>query len=80
MKFIALNRLVACPVCDTPLTLVREQDKRVARMKHEGNPKCLWYGRDYRIDRITGQGEEVYTNEKPSEVQLPSGRESSPRS
>lgn len=75
MKLMITPSGVACPVCDTPLTLVKEQDKRVAHMRHEGQTKCPWYWKDFRVDRLNGLAEEAYGNaQKPTEVQLQATR------
>lgn len=77
-QFIARNNAVACPVCDTELTVVSEQDQRVAVMLHEGvNTKCPRHGKYFRVDRFTGYGEE---HEKPAKVQLQKAWKSRKRS
>ena len=68
-KFIAVSGVVVCPVCDTRLETVAEQDKRVATMSH-GATKCALSNTKYRVDRRTGDAEVIY--EKPAEVRLPS--------
>ena len=57
MQFLIQNKRVECPVCDSPLSLKSEQDRRVATMKHDGVPLCTFNGKTFRIDRMTGYGE-----------------------
>ena len=74
MQFIILNGDTECPACGTVMTIVREQDKRVAVMLHSRFQQCSCSGKQYRIDRHTGYGEEVRIREtQPAEVQISHG-------
>lgn len=70
MQFIRWDDRIECPICDSPLTLVREWDKRLALMRHEGRTTCRYYWKQYRIDRLTGYGEETENATKPTEVRI----------
>jgi len=71
LKFTVTNSVVGCPVCDTPMTLIKEYDPRVALMQHQGKVRCPHFWKQFRIDRLNGEGEEAFPNETESpEVQL----------
>lgn len=69
MQFVAQNKIIQCPVCDSRLSMVREYDARVAIMQHHAT-QCPRGNKKYRVDRLTGYGE--HHEEKPAEVQFPS--------
>jgi hypothetical protein len=74
MRFIAISSVILCPVCDAQLTVVSAQDRRVATMTHPARAiRCPFASRTFRVDRRTGDAEEMVIREtKPAEVQLPS--------
>ena len=49
---------VECPVCDSLLSTVLEQSKRIHVMLHP-SASCVWSERKYLVDRWTGYAEEV---------------------
>ncbi len=72
LQFMALNNYIVCPICDSTLTLVKEYDSRVALLRHEARTNCPFYWKQYRVDRITGHGEEFGNAQESTEVQVPS--------
>ncbi len=68
MQFLAYASSVECPVCGTNLTVIKEFDRRLASMKHEGKSTCRFYLHQFRVDRISGYAEEGNDREKSSEV------------
>ena len=60
MQFLTTNSIVSCPVCGVALATVSEQDRRVATMKHEEVSTCEIRNRQFRVDRISGYGEEQH--------------------
>lgn len=77
MKFIAVGTLILCPVCDSRLAATREQDSRVATMTHPSTSaapaaaaaRCPFQSRTFRVDRRTGDAEEVTIHEtQPAKI------------
>jgi len=60
MQLIAQAGIVECPACGLHLSKVREQDGRVAIMKHDGSRLCSLFNRQFRVDRLTGNAEEYH--------------------
>lgn len=48
---------IKCPGCDSMLSTVREQDRRVHVMQHPPAEKCCWSNRKLRVDRLSGYAE-----------------------
>jgi hypothetical protein len=59
MHFIVQSGIVECPACGICLHKQREQDRRVHIMKHEGAEFCSLHNRIFRVDRLSGFGEEL---------------------
>jgi hypothetical protein len=58
--FIVQTGIVECPACGIGLVKKREQDGRVHIMKHEGAEFCSLHNRLFRVDRLSGYGEECH--------------------
>lgn len=56
MQFLVETIGIRCPICDSLLTTVKEQDRRVHIMLHPYS-ECPWSNVRYRIERISGYGE-----------------------
>lgn len=59
MQFHCIHGVVHCPVCDAALTVLSEQDSRVARVRHEPRGDCSLASHNYRVDRMNGFGEVI---------------------
>lgn len=59
MLLMVNSGLVSCPVCLSCLSLVKEQDKRVAVMRHVPSRECVFSERSFRVDRLNGNSDEV---------------------
>jgi uncharacterized Zn finger protein (UPF0148 family) len=57
VQFHCVHGEVHCPVCDAILTILSEQDARVARVRHDLSGDCSLSNRTYRVDRRNGYGE-----------------------
>lgn len=52
-----LGNRIKCPVCDSLLETVKEQDHRVHIMHHPLTAACPWSDKAFRVDRLTGYAE-----------------------
>lgn len=59
VQFLCAYRRIECPACGLALTVISEQDERVAQMRH-GAALCNISNRVYRVDRETGYAEVMH--------------------